>query len=60
MTVQYPRRRETDAQAKARVAALEERRVAYLKTARPLGIWELLLGGYRPPRISASGRLVAR
>lgn len=56
MTRQYPRRRESDAQAARRVTELNNRRDEYLKGAVPIA--ESVARAHRP-RISAAGRLTS-
>jgi hypothetical protein len=53
MTGQYPKRRETDAEAKERVRGLEERAKRFRPFRVPRGVWLSRL-----PHITASGRLV--
>jgi len=55
VTGQYPRRRETDAQAERRVERLEIRRLE--RQRRAVGLTRAQALALRP-RISASGRLV--
>lgn len=58
MTGQYPRRRETDREATRRVFALKWRRAKRAALLRRVGRGSMPVA--MRPRISASGRLVAR
>jgi hypothetical protein len=55
VTGQYPRRRESDTQARRRVAALHRRDKAHRAAAVPISE---ALYRFHLPRISAAGRLI--